>query len=134
MLFAAKTSKDVRKSNLLFGTDRTEQSDHKNKSLVASPGSKSSMTNINNGMSFKKIQPIDLVASKTNIQINHYGGAAAASNNRFTSTYRSSNSLQIQPVNITQRISNNAFSRKQTADNTSSKNAFHNVKSKTALI
>lgn len=43
-----------------------------------------------------------LGATKTNIQIFHNG--VAAGQNRFTSSYRSANSLQVQPLKLSQRV------------------------------
>lgn len=60
-----------------------------------------------------------MLASKTNIQIHHQGVAAGI--NRFTTAYRSSNSLHAAPVNLSQRANQQSFTRKQSADLTTSK-------------
>lgn len=48
-------------------------------------------------------QPEQNAAAGTNIQIHHKG--VAAGSNRFTSSYKSSNSLQVAPVKLTQKAS-----------------------------
>ena len=73
-----------------MGTDMSEQSPKKVKNMGISP-SRGAVTPLS-GSTFKLMDAKDVGACKTNIQINHYGGAAAATDKRFTSTYRSSNS------------------------------------------
>jgi len=48
-------------------------------------------------------QPEQNAAAGTNIQIYHQG--VAAGSNRFTSSYKSSNSLQVAPVKLTRKAS-----------------------------
>ena len=48
-------------------------------------------------------QPEQNAAAGSNIQIHHRG--VAAGSNRFTSSYQSSNSLQVAPVKLTQKAS-----------------------------
>ena len=78
----------------MFGTDSSE---HKK-----GQGTARSATSQNNYGGYVKVDNA-LGATKTNIQIFHNG--VAAGQNRFTSSYRSANSLQAQPLKLSQRVS-----------------------------
>ena len=62
---------------------------------------------------YSKVDINTVQATKTNIQIYHNGVAAGA--NRFTSTYCNSNSLQAQPLNLSQRANGHA-NRRESCD------------------
>ena len=66
-----------------------------------------------------------MAASRTNIQISHNG--VAQGTNRFTSTYRSSNSLHAQPINLSQRAGNSFVQRRTSHDHNVAKHKFSNL-------
>lgn len=92
----ATNAKDVRQTHFLLGTDGRPSS------LNVHPNTTKAGPNERNISTALFRQPSNAAAG-TNIQIYHQGVAGGC--NRFTSSYQSSNSLQINPVKLTQKAS-----------------------------
>jgi hypothetical protein len=93
----AENARDVRKSHFLLGTDSPSHMSHKITPSSTKAGGDRTI------VSAMFRQPEQNAAAGTNIQIYHKG--VAAGSNRFTSSYKSSNSLQVAPVKLTQKAS-----------------------------
>jgi len=92
----------VRKSHFLFGTDTHPMEPYTPKSHMTPFKSV-----------YQKVSSNQMGAAQTNIQIYHNG--VAAGENRFTSTYCSSNSLHANPMRLSQRATQPSFSRRLSA-------------------